>query len=207
MVVVVVFRRRWNSLVTTTYAMFPTFHRHSNKITVKNNIIKHYVLPRPQPNYRYNVYDFVAFSPERFASRFYCSLFFGCFVTHSVMRWYALLLFAALQYRALFTFRWWRFFTGNHCHTMPCVLLTNFDNLHDIYVTRFFLFLPFPLSVNIIGGCSLLFDTIFSAFISVYHRSDEIRTTTLRNIWLFQVFLFAGKKRIHFLPILIKERL
>lgn len=57
--------------------MFPTFHRHSNKITVKNNIIKHYMLPRPQPNYRYNVLeDFVAFSLERFASRFYCSLLF-----------------------------------------------------------------------------------------------------------------------------------
>lgn len=74
---------------------------------------------------------------------------------------------------------------------------------YTIFMRRVF-FLPFPLSGNIIGGCSLLFDTIFSTFISVYHRSDEIRTTTFR--YIISSFSFCSKKRIHFSPILIKER-
>lgn len=97
----------------------------------------------------------------------------------------ALLLSSHRLFSSLTTFTWrvtsffstlfssqWHIYHSHHKHrcttTIECVLLTNFDNLHDIYglcACLSLFFLRFFWQTN--GKCSALFDIIFSTFISV----------------------------------------
>lgn len=117
-----------------------TFHRHSNKITVlQNNIIKYYTLSRAKNYSRYNVLQVgcLFLVLKAFPDLFLLLFFYCCFVTHSCDAMICFIALFAIYCVARDVFILLLAFPkpAIAVRRLACVLLTNFDNLHDIYVT------------------------------------------------------------------------